>query len=615
MQKILNIIILCIILLFFENFNIFANKIFIINDFDDGIVNKNSFGGIANYFQSGGADCEVEAECNPDNVYGRVGYSLKLTYNVSPIDSFSGYWSKLEGADLSEYKYISFWIKGAAGGEYLKVEFKNNSADSNQNKAWVYIDDYLEGGVTTEWKKVVIPLDAFLNINDWKDMKELIFTFENYQSRMNSRPLKGTVYIDNIILGTYFLGYVKIDSFNDKLGWMAIGGNIGTTTGDGSISYSFSSSIYNKFPNSLKLDYDVSVGNSWAALYGILGGGATGWTKLPHNFSNYDLLSFYIKAESTNKNPCGIKIELHDYINPQNQPFYKIEKDSSTNIKTNWQQFKISLSDFKNSTSTPLDKTCIQEIVFTFENSNVSNTIGTVYIDDVQFEVTGYTEDKTPPSTPYNLLCNGEKVKDQYIFKQNCELTVNADSSASDPTLECVRFEYSTDGGNTWSIIGIDYDTSDTTYSTIWDLLGLAETSDYQVRVVAQDVMGNETIMSPFLGTGISHTGFKKQRAGALIKSIIVPNNPFSPAEQTATFTYILSASADVYFKIFDINGNLVWEKDEGEKSGNIKYTIVWDGTDKDGNEVRNGLYFYKLCAKDKAGEKDEIIHIIGVVR
>ena len=125
--------------------------------------------------------CIASYADNPGTTFGRSGYSLKLDYDVSNFvientkyyGSFSGYYSKLGGANISSYKYLSFWVKGAAGGEYFKVELKNNVANANRNHAAVYVTDYLDGGVTNDWQKVTIPLDAFANINNWTSIKEM----------------------------------------------------------------------------------------------------------------------------------------------------------------------------------------------------------------------------------------------------------------------------------------------------------------------------------------------------------------------------------------------------------------------------------------------------------
>lgn len=99
------------------------------------------------------ADAVCNASFTNDSaiVYGSAGKSLQLTYNVSRANSYAGYVSNLGGASTASYNYLSFWVKGAAGGEFFKITLSSNSADANRNKASVYITDYLQGGVTTSW--------------------------------------------------------------------------------------------------------------------------------------------------------------------------------------------------------------------------------------------------------------------------------------------------------------------------------------------------------------------------------------------------------------------------------------------------------------------------------
>ncbi len=257
----------------------FANEVLLLDDFNDGdFINK--FGTISGTFGSIPPDNPATGTCiakiysdNPENIRGRTGYSLELTYDVSNTDSFSGYFSKLANKDLIAFKYLSFWVKAKEGGEFFKIELKNNSPDNNRNKAAVYITDYLDGGVTTNWQKVVIPLDAFANIGTWTGMSEFVIVFENYQSRTNNSTLTSTIYIDDILFGSSFIGCVRIDHYGDKIGIDALGGNMGNMAPvTPTKTYSFATSTYHFAPNSLLSEYDVTT-LAWSGVFKIFGGG------------------------------------------------------------------------------------------------------------------------------------------------------------------------------------------------------------------------------------------------------------------------------------------------------------------------------------------------------
>ncbi len=355
----------------------------ILDDFNDGGI-TNHWGGETGTFDNGG-----NGSCGMSNDSGSPSegdFCLKLDYDVSTAEGFSGYFSKLQSKNLSSYTSISFYVKGASGEEFFKIELKNNSGDANRNHAAVYITDYLDGGVTTNWQKVTIPFHNFANISDWSSMKEFVIVFENVQSNINGSPKQGTIYIDKITFSNPTVNIVRIDHYGDKLGVGALGGSMGDMGSGTSNVHSFSSTAgtFHNSPNGLKIDYTVNIMWSYGATFTIFGGGDNGWTKIAHDFSNYNYISFWIKAESDTKNPQGIKIELHDFVGGS-EPFYVIDWWGANPITTEWKQYIIALEDFKDWEDNALDKSRISELVFTFEWANSADSIGTVYIDDVQF--------------------------------------------------------------------------------------------------------------------------------------------------------------------------------------------------------------------------------------
>lgn len=61
---------------------------------------------------------------------------------------------QVESKDVSAYKFFTFWVKGATGGESLEVLFRDAHAVSYMPQVKVPFSD-----ITTEWQKVVIPLE------------------------------------------------------------------------------------------------------------------------------------------------------------------------------------------------------------------------------------------------------------------------------------------------------------------------------------------------------------------------------------------------------------------------------------------------------------------------
>lgn len=349
------------------------------------------------------AICAASYTNNPAVAFGGTGYSLKLDYNVSAANSYAGYFSLLGSASLTGYNAVSFYVRGAVGGEFFKISLKNagsaqyldGSVHYYRNEASLYITDYLDGGVTTTWKKVTIPFHNFANLDGWSAMKEFVLVFENAQSIINSSLPQGTVYIDNIQFENIAaITPVRMDHFGDKLGVSALGGNIGSGGGNGgTASYDFAGEElnYSPYPYSIRINYNVNTVSAYAYAFFIFGGGnnaiedpgKSGWIAIPHDFSAYNSMSLRIKGKSGTENPKTIKIELVDSV--------KTTAVVLTGITANWQSYTIPLSTFVNlNTNAILDKKSIKQMTLVLEDWRIRNAVGNkagaVLIDSIQFE-------------------------------------------------------------------------------------------------------------------------------------------------------------------------------------------------------------------------------------
>lgn len=119
---------------------------------------------------------------------GESGYSLKLTYDVdSPFSAYNGFFTNLMGIDISEYKYLVFYIKGdkkAGFTDTINIELKNKNL----------VGRAMVKGITDEWKKMVVPLTDFVGISDFKSMKEFVIVF----SDISVSKKEGVIYLDDI---------------------------------------------------------------------------------------------------------------------------------------------------------------------------------------------------------------------------------------------------------------------------------------------------------------------------------------------------------------------------------------------------------------------------------
>lgn len=126
---------------------------------------------------------------------------------------------------------------------------------------------------------------------------------------------------------------------------------------------------------------------------------------------------------------------------------------------------------------------------------------------------------------------------------------------------------------------------------------------NYQLIVQAQDVTGNQ---SGDLDYKINFEVITKQS----ISNVLNYPNPFSTSTQ---FVYTLTGDqAPSHFKIqiFTVSGKIVKEITEQEigplKVGTHRTDYTWDGTDDYGQRLANGVYLYRVVAKDSDGENFE---------
>ena len=126
---------------------------------------------------------------DPGVKMGDSGFSMRLDYDVDSTNpAYNGFWTKLNNFDASHFSKLIFWVKG--NQEYgftdvFKVELKNGSGETGK---------YYVKNVTAKWQMIILPLKDFAFINDFSDLVELVFVFED---RIASKK-EGTVWIDDI---------------------------------------------------------------------------------------------------------------------------------------------------------------------------------------------------------------------------------------------------------------------------------------------------------------------------------------------------------------------------------------------------------------------------------
>ncbi len=108
---------------------------------------------------------------------GSVGYALRLEYNKA--GGWCGWYTLLNGIDVSKHNALTFWVKGEQGGERFDIGLADDSMQDLEIDA-VYlgpINGFLAEGVKTEWRQVKIPLQGLRSELNLKRMGSLVLWF------------------------------------------------------------------------------------------------------------------------------------------------------------------------------------------------------------------------------------------------------------------------------------------------------------------------------------------------------------------------------------------------------------------------------------------------------
>lgn len=146
-----------------------------------------------------------------------------------------------------------------------------------------------------------------------------------------------------------------------------------------------------------------------------------------------------------------------------------------------------------------------------------------------------------------------------------------------------------------------------------WTLTGQASVSDPQqgsLLLVAHHVdasFGNIMVrpvgtsqMLPLagLGTEDSLSGPAEDVPASFALNPNYPN-PFNPF---TTIVFDIPEQALVTLKVYDVLGREIETLSEGERIAG-RYPVVWNGTNRNGDQVASGVYFYRIVASGSSGQ------------
>ena len=136
--------------------------------FDGGIMNE--LGGRYNVFKREPSWARTYLDSRVTRA--RHGYSLRVTAHRD-AKGFCGVWLDFhpgsEGPrrflDASHFRYLSFWAKGEKGGEDFEVSLTDEATIDKDERPTRRVGDYFRGGLSTQWRQIVIPLSDFDGID------------------------------------------------------------------------------------------------------------------------------------------------------------------------------------------------------------------------------------------------------------------------------------------------------------------------------------------------------------------------------------------------------------------------------------------------------------------
>ena len=301
--------------------------------------------------------------------------SLKYMYEFAGGNSFVGAYLIIS-ADLSKFKTMTFYIKGAKGKETFEIGM--NDVISNRREDGVFVGSiyrYLPKGITTEWQKVVVPLTDWFG-PDLSQVYSFVFNF-NEEGR-------GAFWIDEITFHTEAMvdrdaevekeDYLLLDNF-DHNDLNLLGRKTNTYKKLPSVCQFLRVSDGNGGGEgrSLKLVYDKQ-GTGWCGYYTLLNQIDGEYFDL----SWYDTLSFRVKGEK-GKETFEIGMADRNWLTiGDSVKAGPIEKYLPGGVTTEWQEVVIPLSDFG-----ALDLSQMGSFVLNFHKRQE----GVLYVDDLKFHL------------------------------------------------------------------------------------------------------------------------------------------------------------------------------------------------------------------------------------
>ncbi|MCM8812299.1 MAG: hypothetical protein NC910_04545 [Candidatus Omnitrophica bacterium] len=127
----------------------------------------------------------------PDTRPGKEGRVLRLEF--SKTGGWCGWYTLLNGIDVTKHNALTFWVRGEQGGERFDIGMADETMQDLEIDS-VYVGSimsFLDEGVTTDWQQVKVPLIGLRTEMNMSRMGSLVLWFR-YEGQ-------GAIQIDDIM--------------------------------------------------------------------------------------------------------------------------------------------------------------------------------------------------------------------------------------------------------------------------------------------------------------------------------------------------------------------------------------------------------------------------------
>jgi RHS repeat-associated protein len=352
---------------YIDNFKIFTDSekdrtdVLVVDAFN---VSKstNLLNGLTGTFSSPGTEY-CQAIDIDDYTAESDNHVLKIIYDTSQPNSYCGYWTSLQNADIKDFTEVSLRIYSTKSIPSMYLGLRSGPWVETK----VLLESYLSSPDVDSWRTVTIPLSAFHDLSNLSSLDALFLTFENQISSG-----KGVIFIDEVEFHKQ-PSYGKIVDFTlNSMDHNLVGGEFRTIQKEAaniSCIYNFDETNSSYISNAeISFGGNISLG---------LGQGRFSYAIWETDLLGFDTRTFQdlvlrIRGEKGGEKP---NIWLDDGTTRRT-----VRAKEFSPLTTSWQEIRIPLEKYA---SQGVDLSHLEAIQIVFEWEKME---GTIYVSEIYFE-------------------------------------------------------------------------------------------------------------------------------------------------------------------------------------------------------------------------------------